>query len=91
MAEAENEEAAVTPTPSLSERLREFSVSVYNPDGLQGRIHPPICTEAADALDAKDEEIKRLKEAHLKLAFAEHDIPWPDALDGHIRRKLRSP
>jgi hypothetical protein len=42
----------MTDSKSLSERLREFSVVVYNPDGSQGAFHPPICTEAADALDA---------------------------------------
>jgi hypothetical protein len=37
-----------TPTKSLSERLRE-------------RSHIPTCIEAADALDAKDGEIERLR------------------------------
>ena len=47
---------------SLSERLREFTVVVYNPDGSQGRIHPVICTQAADDRDAKDKEIAALKD-----------------------------
>src|SRR4029077_10967884 len=41
----------VSDTQSLSERLREFSVVVYNPDGSPTRLN--ILTEAADALDAQ--------------------------------------
>jgi small-conductance mechanosensitive channel len=47
----------MTDTKSLSERLRKFSVVVYNPDGSQGAYHPPICTQAADALDDRDAAI----------------------------------
>jgi hypothetical protein len=69
----------MTSTQSLSERLREFRVVVYNPDGSQGAYYPPICTQAADALDAKDALLAQAAAA-LEATAALNPYAWNDGV-----------
>jgi hypothetical protein len=53
-------------TKSLSERLRTYRTTMVG-------VRPPICTEAADALDAQAAEIELLKEGRkLHDEWADH-------------------
>jgi hypothetical protein len=75
----------MTDTPGLSERLREFRVVVYNPDGSQGSYLPPICTEGADALDAKDARLAQAAAAleHARIFITTREKMHPEGVALH--------
>jgi hypothetical protein len=91
MAQETHEEAAMTDTQSLSERLREFTVVVYNSDGSQGTFHPPICTEAADTLDANgcyEQLLSEAAEISFEIAVLKEGRQLHDELADHLEHEI---